>query len=303
MPLKRTPPTPVTKSARLAPKPNIASEPDLYASDQDVYSDSFVTHRTIRHTSTNSEEQMSLLMTDMKTMFSELSQKQDKKMERIYSTMEEIKNQNNNIRSTLEFLSNKYDSLLQEFNDLKLTNSQNKKYIQNLEDKIEKLEQSSRSTCLEIKNFPVKKAETKTCLLQTVTEIGNILKVPIHSHDIKDVFRIRTKNPENKTIIVELSSVLMKQKIISLYKKFNKENSKLSTEHLKISGPPKPIFISENLSAKMKRLFYLARVCASSNGYKYCWTSKGKIFIRERDGTNLHLINEESDLQNLVKHI
>lgn len=81
-----------------------------------------------------------------------------------------------------------------------------------------------------------------------------------------------------------------------MYKKFNKEGSRLSTEHLSISGPAKPVFVSENLSPKLKRLFYLARDFASSNEYRYCWVKNGKIFLREKDGAQHLMIKNESDL-------
>lgn len=217
--------------------------------------------------------------------------------------MEEIKIQNSDIRSSLEFLSKKYDNLVEEFNDLKSKNLNNTEYIKTLEEKIEKMERSSRSTCLEIKNIPVKKSESKVTLLNTVTDVGKALKVSILPQDIKDIFRIGTKSPVDKNIIVDFTSILIKEKLLASYKNFNKGTTKFNTEHLKMGSPYKPIFISENLTAKMKRLFYLARVCANSNGYKYCWISKGKIFIREKEQGPLHLIREELDLRKLEKQI
>lgn len=56
-------------------------------------------------------------------------------------------------------------------------------------------------------------------------------------------------------MIVDFTSVLLKDKFVSKYTKGIKENNRLTTEKLKISGPSKPIFISENLTAKLKKLF------------------------------------------------
>lgn len=143
------------------------------------------------------------------------------------------------------------------------------------------------------------KSETKTVLIETITNIGKIWNLNLQQREVKDVFRINTRNPENKTVILELVSVITKDTILKAFKNYNKGPGKLTTENLKISGPPKPIFIAENLTAKMKRLFYLARVFANSNDYKYCWSSNGKIFIRARDGSPYYIIRAEADLENL----
>lgn len=306
MPLKRTPPTtPVLKSdLQTALQLNIDKsfcELEVGSPQIDEYSN--VTQRSRRHSPIDIERQMSNFMSEMKAMLTEANQRQEKKLELIYTTIEEIKKQNSDIRMSLEFLSKRYEDLIEEFNDLKTNNLHNTEYIKTLEDKIEKMEHSSRSTCLEIKNIPVKKTESKVGLLNTVADVGNALKVSILPQDIKDIFRIGTKSPEVKTIIVDFTSILTKEKLLASYKNFNKGTTKLNTEHLKIGGLSKPIFISENLTAKMKRLFYLARVCANSNGYKYCWISKGKIFIREKEQGRLHLIREEHDLRKLEKQI
>lgn len=308
MPLKRTPP----KTAARAPSQLTA--PDLKiqysSSEQETHglgsaeseNCTDASRRPKRKKADTSDVQMNAFMTEMRAMFIDLKEQQDQKMEKIYSAIEEIKIQNNDIRASVEFLSLKYDTLLEEIHDVKAECKDNQSYIKALEEKVDKLEKNTRSTCIEIKNIPIKTPESKDCLLKCLRDLGEILNVPIQSHEVKDIYRIGSKDPKNKTIIVDFTSALMKEKIIRSYKKFNKEHSKLSTENLKIGGPAKPIFISENLTAKMKRIFYVAREFAKSNEYRYCWSSNGKIFIREKEGAVLHMIKEESDL-NLIKKV
>ncbi|XP_013146619.1 PREDICTED: uncharacterized protein LOC106109570 [Papilio polytes] len=83
--------------------------------------------------------------------------------------------------------------------------------------------------------------------------------------------------------------------------KFNKNNSnnKLNTEHLQIKGPKIPIYFSENLSTKTKRLYYLAREFAAYEKYKFCWTTHGKVYLRKEEGTPLYRINSEEDINKL----
>jgi archaellum component FlaC len=270
-------------------------------SDDQSTSYSNVSRRPKRKRTSTSEMQLTNFMTEMKEMFSDFKKQQEAKMDRLHSVIDEIKTRASEISSSIEFLSNKYDSLMEQMNDLKKENSRQQEYIHILDLKIENLERGMRSTCLEISNIPTTKPETKDMLIATITDIGKIVNSNIQAGHIKDIFRINTRNPDNRTIIVDLVSVIAKDSLLKAYKQFNKGTSKLHTEHLKISGPSKPIYICENLTAKMKRLFYLTRVFANSNTYKYCWTTNGKIFIREKDGSPPHMIKDESDLRKLRK--
>lgn len=269
-------------------------------SDDLLSAKSNVTQRQPKRKGTNTTEiQLVSFMSEMKAMFADFKNEQHAKVEKICTAVEEIKTQNTEIRSSIDFLSGKYETLVDQVKELMEENTQQEKYIHSLEQKLENIERSSRSTCLEIKNIPVNKSETKTVLIETITNIGKILNLNLQQQEVKDVFRINTRNPENKTVILELVSVITKDTILKAFKNYNKGPGKLTTENLKISGPPKPIFIAENLTAKMRRLFYLARVFANSNDYKYCWSSNGKIFIRARDGSPYYIIRAEADLENL----
>lgn len=285
----------------LTPAP--ASDCDSFAAstdNNDIESSTKKSQRQKRKRTNTTDAQLAKFMSEMKGLFSDFKEQQEQKLNKIYSTIEEIKLQNTDIRTSIDFLSGKYECITMEIDALKKEVARNQDYIITMQDKLEKIERSSRSTCLEIRNIPFGKSETKTILSKTVTDIVKVLNLKMETQDIKDIFRIKTKNPENKTIIVELSSVIMKERILNAYKKFNKTNGKLNTTSLRIPGPPKPVFLSENLTAKMKRLFYLARDFAKSNDYSYCWSTGGKIFIRKKEGAPLHWIKEETDLQKLT---
>lgn len=126
--------------------------------------------------------------------------------------------------------------------------------------------------------------------------IAETLDVPVQTSDIRNIQRINTKKPENKPIIVDFTSVLTKEKLIEHCKKFNRTN-KLTTSHLHIKGPSKPIFISENLTYKTRRLYFLARDFAKTNDYKYCWTAGGKVYIRKKEGEPTLRLNGEEDIK------
>lgn len=235
------------------------------------------------------ESSLQKFMSDMKEMFDDFKAGQQKQSEKILSALEEL-------RSSVQFLSGKYDALQATVSKLETDRNSDTQYIKTLEEKLDNFERNSRSTCLEIRNIPSPPSESKATLLETFMKTGKALNVPLQPSDVKDIFRIQTKDPANKTIIVDLTSALKKEKVISMFRQFNKGSSRLSTEHLHISGPARPIFLSENLTSKMKRLYYLAREAAKEHGFMFCWVSHGKIFLRKRENAPHIRITKESDL-------
>lgn len=298
MPLNRTPPlsthAPTTSNiARTLSEPHISGDSVAISEFLDS-STPKLAFRNIKRKRSESDGDFNYFITELRQMFHDLKAEQSSKIDKLCSAIEDM-------RSSVSFLADKYESLLSKCDKLESERNDDLKYIQLLEDKIESLECHSRSTCAEIRNIPVNAGETKDQLINTVVNTGKALNVDIQRHEIKDVFRIRTKTPNNKTLIVNFSSVIMKEKLISAHRKFNRGKTKLTTEHLKIGGVSKPIFISENLTFKMKRIFFLARDYAKSNGFAFCWVSHGKIYIRKREGDPLIRIASESDLTKLQK--
>lgn len=310
MPINRSPPStssivtigPTTPSSGLH---NSTPEPDRTNKKQSIDDDCEFSNVTLRNkqkctkSGLDPNHQVSIFMTEIKAMFQDFKDEHNKKIEKIYEGMEEIKLQNSQIQSSVTFLSQDYDSLKSKIELLENQLDEERKSIslsvKNFEERIEKLECGARSSCVELKNIPVNKSESKEILLKSVVKVASVINVSIQPHEVKDIFRIGTKEKDNRTIIVDFSTNLLKEKFIEKYKKFNKGSNRLSTEHLHIGGPAKPIFISENLSPRMKRLFFLARDFANTNNFRYCWIKNGKIFIREKDGEPHILIKTEAD--------
>ncbi|KAL0809161.1 hypothetical protein ABMA28_011394 [Loxostege sticticalis] len=265
MPVDRTPPQ--QTSAQTQPLLHCVSEPNLNfaeRADMDEHNVTVRTKRKLSETSTDLDSRLSSFMSKMR-----------------------IKMQNCEIQHSVEFLSHNLDSLKEQVQTLEKEQNKNTQYIQNWKKKLRNL------------RVVPDQLESKTLLLETVTKTLNTIQLSVQSHEIRDVFRITSKDPGNRPIIVDFTSVLMRDRVIEGYKKYNKNNSRLTTESLRITGPVKPIFISENLTSKMKRLFFLTRDFAKVNEFKYCWVSHGKIFLRKSDGLSLCPIRSESDLNKL----
>ncbi|CAF4798504.1 unnamed protein product [Pieris macdunnoughi] len=296
MPLKRTPPSTPTpedlKEARLnAPKASFSgSAPDLSNEER-----SNVTMRRKQD-----ESYIKKFITEIKDMLAKANSQNESKFTSLQSSMREILTQNTEIKDSIAFVSKQYEDMKAKYEKLEKQRNEDRLYIDQLEKKIESLERTSASTKLELRNIPKITGENKDSLCNIASKAADVIDFPIQKQDIKDIYRTKSKTGHG-AIIVELGSVILKDGIIEKARKFNKMNSanRLNTAHLSLEGPAKPFFISECLSPCGKRLNYLARAFAQENGYKFCWTSFGRTYLRQDEGKRHIRIDSEGDLNKL----
>ncbi|XP_014357637.2 uncharacterized protein LOC106710159 [Papilio machaon] len=289
MPLKRTPPkTAIGAALDVHPlqTQHSQSDPDLCS----TYSTNAITSKPTQRTKRKRDRS-----TDQAD-FDDFKNTIMAVLKDLQTTISEIKEQNVKLQESVDFTAHKYDEILTKMKQIEEDRKVDKTYIRTLEDRIDKLEQQNRASSIEIRNIPKKSGETKQDLIDTLHEVCKIIKLPTQEIVVKDIFRVNKKS-NSSTVIVDLNTVNQKETILKLMKKFNKGNSnnKLNTEQLKIQGPKVPIYISENLSPKTKRLYFLAREYAAQEKYKFCWTTHGKIYLRKEEGAPPKRINSEED--------
>ncbi|XP_060810038.1 uncharacterized protein LOC132904133 [Amyelois transitella] len=226
----------------------------------------------------------------MQSKVTAMIQEQDSKLSKIIDAMSEIKQQNEDIRQAVSFMSEKYDMLLAKTQTLEEENIAYRKRVHELKEKMDGMERSAHSTRIELRNIPKKGQETKDDLIKILAKAEDVLGTPINRSDVKDIFRINTKREGNKPIIADLTSCITKEKIITGVKHHNKQNkeNKLNTKGLSLDGPIQPVFISENLPQKSRQLYAAARDFAKKNNFKYCWTSMGRIYFDKMTRQNLY---------------
>lgn len=219
----------------------------------------------------------------------------------------ELKQQNADLKDSVQFMSEKYDSLLKVLTKVEEDRAEDKKLIAKLEERLESMERKSKLTGIEIRNVPInlidnKKRETKEDICSLVQCLSKSVDVSLNDCDIKDAYRVTTNKEVIKPIIVELNSVIKKEKILQAVKQFNKNKpigDKLSTSHLGIPGQTKPVFVSEALTVKTQKIFYMARKFVSEYNYSFCWTSRGIVYLRKAEGELAIRIETEEDLYKL----
>lgn len=312
MPLNRTPPASPCTSAALQVANEISQEPTPTVSDiiinksplkncesaPDLQSlTANITERKKRKL-TNSDINISEIIMEL---FSKFSKDQDKRFQDLQTTITKLNEQNDELRKSVQTMSDKYDEFITRISILESEKQEDKKTIRLLEDKLEQSERKSRVSGIEIRNIPKESGETKDSLCYVMANLGKIIDVEINHSSIRDIYRLSTKDGSNP-VIVDFATVLTKEKVIKSVKRFNKskpKEEKLNTTHLNAQHQPKPLYVSETLTQKTHRLFYLARSFQNNYGYTFCWTSNGIVYLKKNADSPQIRISTELDLDKL----
>lgn len=242
---------------------------------------------------------------EMRTLIKTMFQTQETEIKKINPTLIEIKKTNENIESTISFLAAQNEELKKRIELLEVQHKKSKEDIAILENKYETLQRENRKSNIEIKNVPRLADEPKECLIDMILTLSQNTGCSITKADIKDIYRIKGKGKlaESPPIIVELSSPIVKTDFLKSCKSYNKKHKhKLCAIHLGYKKKEDtPIFVSEQLTAKGARLFFLARELTKSKSFKYCWTAYGRIYVREHDKAPIITISNEAQIQNLLQ--
>lgn len=205
------------------------------------------------------------------------------------------------LKSSVDLMSKKHDEFLTKIVSLEKERKADRILIKDLEEKLEALERKSRGTGIEIRNIPKQNNETKEILCDEIMRLGKTLNVEIDSSKIKDIYRLKSKDSSNP-VIVDLTTVILKDKVLKATKIFNKskpKGEKLNTTHLNSKYQHKPLYLSEALTQKTQRLFYLARQFQKTHGYNFCWTTNGIVYLKMNEGTAHVRINTDADIEKL----
>ncbi|XP_028173952.1 uncharacterized protein LOC114362686 [Ostrinia furnacalis] len=222
----------------------------------------------------------------------------------ITPTLVAIQQTNLNIESSIAFLTSQNAELKNKIEQFETQSKKDREHIAMLEDRVEELQRNYRKNNLEIKNVPKTKDETRDSLVNMVSTLSKNIGCNVLKSDIKDIYRIKSSRSDakNTSIIIETTSTLIKNDFLKMCKSHNvKRKEKLCAKHLGFTtNEDTPIFISEQLTVKGSRLFFLARDLAKTKSYKFCWTSFGKVYVRKDDNTPIILIKNESQVHHLL---
>lgn len=269
-------------------------------------SDSAVHNVNVNRMKRKRESDLSDVKEEIRDLFASLETEQKSKFYSLQTALTEIKTQNSDIQSSMEILYSKNSEIQKELESLRMERKEHLTYIQELESRLENLERISCSAKVEIRNIPkIDTNEDKISLRNMTLKIGSTLGICLEKSDVRDAYRGYAKTDKIKPIMVEFTSVIVKDCLMKGLKSFNDKKvnkDKLNTTHLGLAGPASPVYISESLTSKAKRLHYLAREFAKAYGYTFCWISYGKIYLRKAVGLPFVRVDDEAVLNNLKKN-
>lgn len=241
---------------------------------------------------------------DMKELFSTFINTQKSELTTITSNLKDIQHTNSKIEMSVENLSRQNDEFQKKIQSLELQAKKDREYITLLEERLEDQQRRSQKNCIELKNVPRKDQEKRGDLINMVMCLSKNISVDLDIKDIKDIHRVQGKDKTKDTpIVVELGSTLLKTDILQKAKSYNRKNpTKIQAKHLGFTiKEDNPIFISEQLTAKGNRLYFLARDLAKTKNYKFCWTAFGRVFVKRNENSQAVIIKNEAQVHHLLQ--
>ncbi|XP_063838184.1 uncharacterized protein LOC135087316 [Ostrinia nubilalis] len=225
------------------------------------------------------------------------------------STLSKFSEKISNLSTSVEFMSEKFDRITEEFQQqkqeittLKNENAGLRTEVDNLNSKLQLIDQLSRASSLELQCVPEKKAEN---VVQIIKQLGRVVNCPINDHDIHYCSRVAKLNPNStrpRTIIAKFSSPRMRDSVLSAVVRHNRQHSqdKLNTTDFGFDPEKKsPVFVIESLSHENKQLHAAARQRARELKYKFVWIRAGRIFMRKNESSEAIFIRNSSVLDKL----
>lgn len=249
------------------------------------------------------KDQLNDFKEEMRKLMTFFMNSQKSELVDLNSTLKEVQKSNLNIENSIEFLASQNEELKNRISVLENNAKDDKQYILYLENKVEDLQLGSRKCNFEIKNVPKMENESKDDLIEMVTCLSKTVNCEIMKTDIRDIYRVRGKREQKNTpIIIEANSALLKADFLRMTKSFNVKNkNKICAKHLGIKTQgDTPVYVSEHLTAHASRLFFLARDLKKTKGYKFCWTSYGKVYVRKSEQSPVIVIRSEDQVHQLI---
>lgn len=240
---------------------------------------------------------------DVTKMFEQLKSDQEKKFNIITESIQEIKNYrkdvteiNKKIEKILENTTNVYTELKKSVDQTILEHKEALIKIDRLELQLEQVQRQQLANTIEIVNIP---KEDKENLQDIVSKLHNSLGVNLTEREINQIYRVSTnkKNP----IVVQYHTVKCQNEVIQAMKQY--KNIKPNTFTAKIINNDwneDSIYVNEALTPNARRLHFLARRLCKNQNFKFCWTNKGRVYVRKTEGSPAILIKHEHQIQKLM---
>lgn len=212
-------------------------------------------------------------------------------MQQIASSVVHLNTSNVEIRDQLKDAMTKINetlsSLTDQVKDLQVRDREKTQQINEMDKRIQKLEQQSINKNIEINNMPVNDVEPLTVIKRVSASVG----IQLCDADFSRVYR--TKKSEK--IIVEFSSLQKKRELMQKMKGHRIDINVISGETDKPTN--NFIYVNDELTPNNRRLLWMSKTKAKECNWKYVWVRDGHIFARKSEGSSHIVINNASDIE------
>lgn len=227
-------------------------------------------------------------------------------MKSMYEEMKEL-------RRSMDFFNNKFESMLKELAETRKELLQTKKEKEMLNNKMEEMSEKvnklevqvqvlsnqSRQNNLEIAGLPC--TPNENCQMLAYNVVKTILPT-MKQEEIEEAHRIghpKDRNGEDKIyrpILVKLKTNKVRDEVFRKKKLLKNVN----TVDLGISKKRERLYINENLCDNTKAILREANSLRKLRGWKYLWTNNGVVLLRKNEEGKVVSIKCKADLALIV---
>lgn len=195
------------------------------------------------------------------------------------------------LRTTVDKLSNKIDTLNTE-------NVGMKQQLENMHFRMNNMEQQKLIMNIEISGIQEKKDEN---LRELILNLNNKVGCNLSNNNILSIYRKRNRN-KNKNgsthpIIAVLNDVKLKDDFIKKCRKINKLNTSILSKN---DLEKRPLYVNQQLTKPSQYLLAKAKEKKNEQLIKYVWVGEGKILIRRTEGGPVVRIHNISQLNHVT---
>jgi len=216
--------------------------------------------------------------------------------------LESINETVNELKVSMEFMSEKYDEMLKKSEDqeklvrcLQNKVEVNEKTINNLKARIRESEQYARNRNIEISGLEEVEGED---LMKIMGNIAEKIDVALDvEYDIDVIHRVKSRNKKQPPkVIVQFSM----RKTRDLWLQSKKGFEIKSCEVTNGSAATK-VYLNNHLTQEWKELIWKAKQYGRPKGYMMVWFSGGKIYTKkDKADKNLIIIENEEDFTKML---
>lgn len=201
----------------------------------------------------------------------------------------------------IDFQSEVIKKYEQSFEKVTLENKILSKKVNELESRVDELEQYSRSNSLEINGIPESSTES---VIEIVKTVSSKLGVQIDNKDIDACHRLGVKKNDeeikHRGIVVRFTTRVIKEDV--LQKRRVKRN--FNTKDIGFSDrPAEVVYINESLSSARRQVLNAARKLKRDKLVAFVWVRNGKILVRVEQDSKVVVMKSISDVEALQNSI